>query len=540
MKKVLVLGGYGGFGKRLSTRLARDGWHVLVVGRNGAKAEAVAATLANAQALVADRNADLSPVLTRHRPDLVIDAAGPFQGSDYAVPDACIANGVHYIDLADARAFVCGIDELDGAARRAGVTVISGGSSVPALSGAVVRRLAEDMETVRSVELSISASNRATAGASVSAAILSYLGKPVRIWRGRRWRQEPGLHLLKRVRYAMAGHKPLSRLVALSDVPDHEIFPAELPGTPATTFRAGPEFGFQLIALWLLSWPVKWGWMRSATPLARWLLPLQRLTSGLGSDRSAMAVEVKGLHRGQPSVKRWTLIADRGDGPEIPVIPAQLLANALSAGQLKPGAMTSTALLSLEDFDEAFGGIAVSQAIETRAYIPLYKRILGPVFDTLPEPVRALHSVVGDGGATGTATVQRGQSFPARLVATMMRFPPEGDHDLHVSFEEERGIEHWTRDFGGHVFSSTLSQSGDHLVERFGPMRFYFDLPADTSGLTMVMRRWTVFSVPLPLILAPKSTAREWAEGDAFCFDVPIDLPVIGRIVHYRGRLRMV
>ncbi len=304
MKTVLVLGGYGGFGKRLSVRLARDGWQVLVAGRNGDKAEAVAATLANARALVADRNGDLSPVLQQHRPDLLIDAAGPFQDSGYAVVEACIAHGVHYIDLADARAFVCGIGALNKAAIRAGVTVISGGSSVPALSGAVVRRLADDMETVRSVETSLSASNRATAGASVSAAILSYLGKPVRIWRGRQWRQETGLQSIRRERYAIAGHDPLSRLVALADVPEHEILPAELPGQPATTFRAGPEFGFQLIALWLLSWPVRWGWLRSAVPLARWLLPLQRLTSGLGSDRSAMAVEVKGLHRGAPQVRR--------------------------------------------------------------------------------------------------------------------------------------------------------------------------------------------------------------------------------------------
>lgn len=540
MKTVLVLGGYGGFGKRLSARLARDGWHVLVAGRNGDKAKAFAATLANAEAVVANRTGDLSPVLRRHRPDLLIDAAGPFQGSGYAVVEACIAHGVHYIDLADARAFVCGIGVLNEAATQAGVTVISGGSSVPALSGAVVRKLREDMETVRSVETSLSASNRATAGASVSAAILSYLGKPVRIWRGRQWRAATGLQNIKQVRYAIAGHKPLSRLVAVADVPDHEILPAELPGSPATIFRAGPEFGFQLIALWLLSWPVKWGWLRSAVPLARWLLPLQRITSGLGSDRSAMAVEVKGLHRGAPQIRRWTLIADKGDGPEIPVIPAQLLANALTAGRLKPGATTSAALLSLEDFNEEFGGIAVTQAIETRSYTPLYQRLLGPAFDALPSPVRALHAVVGDGGASGTATVRCGKSPLARLVAAVMRFPPEGEHDLHVSFEERHGIEDWTRDFGGHAFSSRLSQSGDHLVERFGPMRFYFDLPADGSGLTMVMRRWTVFSMPLPLALAPKSTAREWAEGEDFCFDVPIDLPLIGRVVHYRGRLRRV
>lgn len=56
-------------------------------------------------------------------------------------------------------------------------------------------------------------------------------------------------------------------------------------------------------------------------------------------------------------------------------------------------------------------------------------------------------------------------------------------------------------------------------------MRLYFDLPADGCGLTMVIRKWTVFSLPLPLALAPKSTAWEWAEGEDFCFDVPFDLP---------------
>jgi hypothetical protein len=46
-------------------------------------------------------------------PHLVIDAAGPFQGSDYRVPSACIAAAIPYLDLADARDFVCGIGALD-------------------------------------------------------------------------------------------------------------------------------------------------------------------------------------------------------------------------------------------------------------------------------------------------------------------------------------------------------------------------------------------------------------------------------------------
>ena len=63
------------------------------------------------------------------------------------VPRACIAAGIHYLDLADARDFVGRIGALDAAARAAGVAIISGASSLPALSGAVARRLAAGMET---------------------------------------------------------------------------------------------------------------------------------------------------------------------------------------------------------------------------------------------------------------------------------------------------------------------------------------------------------------------------------------------------------
>lgn len=108
---------------------------------------------------------------------------------------------------------------------------------------------------------------------------------------------------------------------------------------------------------------------------------------------------------------------------------------------------------------------------------------------------------------------------------------------LHVHFREVDGEEIWTRDFGGRCFHSRLSRRGQWLIERFGPLRFAFDLPSNERGLTMVMRRWWLGPLPLPLWLAPRSVAREWAEEERFLFDVPIALPLIGRLVHYRGWL---
>jgi NAD(P)-dependent dehydrogenase (short-subunit alcohol dehydrogenase family) len=74
VRSVIVLGGYGGFGARLSRRLAADGWAVLVAGRNGAAAQRLAAELPNAQAVVADRTGDLRPLLETHRPYLAAPA----------------------------------------------------------------------------------------------------------------------------------------------------------------------------------------------------------------------------------------------------------------------------------------------------------------------------------------------------------------------------------------------------------------------------------------------------------------------------------
>lgn len=393
MRTVLILGGYGGFGARLSRRLARDGWCVLVAGRNAEAARQFAAGMPNAKPLVADRNGDLYTILEANRPLLLIDAAGPFQGSSYHVAEVCIACGVHYIDLADARDFVTGIGALDDRARENGIIVLAGASSVPAMSGAVIAELGRDMEEVFGVSMSISASSHATAGASVAAAILSYVGKPVRLWRGRRWVDETGWQRLKRVQYHVAGKRRISRLVALADVPDHELVPRTIKGRPAVIFRAGPEFSLQLLALWLFSWPVKWGWFSSLSPFARWLLPLQALGARLGTDRSAMKIEVKGRAGGTFVARRWTLIAEDGHGPEIPTMAAQLLANALAEGKIAAGSRPAAGELPLDDFSSPFDALSIHREVTSEIYEPLYRRVMGAAFDSLPRPLREMHAV---------------------------------------------------------------------------------------------------------------------------------------------------
>lgn len=540
MKRILVIGGYGGFGARLSRRLIAAGHHILVAGRSAEKGAAFCAGLPNAEPVVADRARGIGLVMARLRPDLVIDAAGPFQSGGHVVPEACIAMRIPYLDLADARDFVSGISTLDSAARAAGVPVIAGASSVSALSGAVTRTLADGMERIDSVEMAISASNRASAGASVAAAILSYVGQPVRLWRGKRWTTAHGWQEMRRERFGLAdGDGLVGRLVAIADIADHDIAPAALPGRPAAIFRAGTELDFQMIALWLASWPVRWRWLVSLSRASAWLLPLYRMTLGFGGDRSAMHVTLTGMAGGQAVERRWTLVASDGDGPEIPVLAAELLAGDMLAGRVAPGARHAWAELPLERFAPLFAALSIWHEIHERMLPPpLYAQVMGDAFAALPPAVRDMHMIHGDRGAAGEGTVMRGASPLARLIATAMRFPPTGHWLLHVAFVERDGVETWTRDFGGHRFASALSASDGCVVERFGPVRFAFDLPADADGLAMRLRRWSVFGVPLPLMLAPRIAAREWQEDDRFRFEVDVAMPLIGRVVRYAGWLR--
>src|SRR5260221_678024 len=114
--RILVLGGTGVFGSRLCRLLADDARLTLTVAaRDKIKVETLAAEL-DVGALVADWQRDLDRALGEGRFDVLVHAAGPFQGQDYRVAEACIRHRVHYLDLADDRAFVCGIDRLDGEA----------------------------------------------------------------------------------------------------------------------------------------------------------------------------------------------------------------------------------------------------------------------------------------------------------------------------------------------------------------------------------------------------------------------------------------
>ncbi len=178
---VTVLGGYGIFGGRVAEALARDGsCRVRVVGRSAKIGRNFAQRV----------GADFYPCLLEDRDALrraiegsflVIHAAGPFQGVDYHVAEQCLQAGAHYLDLADAREFVAGIGRLDDDARRRGLMVASGVSSTPAITSAMIAELAPDFARIEEIHTALSPGNQNPRGAATIAAVLSYLGRKIRV-----------------------------------------------------------------------------------------------------------------------------------------------------------------------------------------------------------------------------------------------------------------------------------------------------------------------------------------------------------------------
>ena len=170
---------------------------------------------------------------------------------------------------------------------------------------------------------------------------------------------------------------------------------------------------------------------------------------------------------------------------------------------------------------------------------PLYRRILGESYETLPEPLRRLHDRHGATTAEGRGEVERGEGLLSRLAGAIIGFPPAGaDVPVRVTFTLDDGVETWTRSFAGKPLVSTQEHGEDGLlVERFGPMAIGMALVVEPDRMRLVLRRWSAFGIPLPLWAGPRSDTWEHAADGRFNFHVDLSHPLTGLIVRYHGWL---
>ncbi len=531
--KIVVLGGYGVFGKRLVRLLVRDGQDVVVAGRAAQKAQALADEV-GASALAIDRSGDLAP-LWALSPDAVVDAAGPFHaygGDPYTLARACITHGVNYLDLADDPAFCAGIGVLDGAAKKAGVFVLSGASSVPAISSAAVAALAADMTEIDMIDTAILPGNRAPRGRAVVASILHQNGRPFPVLMDgversvRSWSAPDRFDL----------GQGIVRRGWMIEVPDHRLF-GPFFGARTVFFRAGLELGVMnhgLAALSLLRGSLRFG-------IAAWFVSLMVVLAKLlwpfGTDEGGMTVAVIGYGPAGWQRKDWRLVATAGEGPFIPAVASRVILR--DAAAIAPGARPAVSEVSLPSVQAGMTDLAVTFETQEAPVVPLFVRQLGDDFVQLPVEVQEAHHVYGPRRWAGQARVTRGGTLWARGLAALFRFPPAAQAvPVTVTMTPQRGGELWKRQFGRAAFRSFLQQDQGQMTEQFGPFTFVLGLHVGEGQLHFPVLSGRLGPVRLPRILLPQSEAREYAKEGRFHFDVALRAPFTRALmVHYQGWL---
>ena len=361
-KRILILGGYGNFGSFISKSLAKLAEvQVIIAGRSLDKAQTLINEMEAAnkpEAIRLDITEGFADALANIKPDMVIHTSGPFQDQGYDVASTCIAQNVNYVDLADGRNFVDNIKSLDQEALEKKVFVVSGASSVPCLTSALVDHFQAEFSDIESLDYGITTAQKTARGLATTAAILGYTGKPIPTMIDGQLQTIFGWQGLRLRKYKSLGW----RLLGNCDVPDLALFPARYPKIKTIRFYAGLELPFIHMTLWMLSWFVRYGWLARLERFAPLLLKLSYMFDWLGSANSAFHMQLKGRAQdgGQKGIT-FELTARSGDGPYIPCMPAIILAKRFAQNEpIDLGARACVGLITKDQYLDALSEMDIS------------------------------------------------------------------------------------------------------------------------------------------------------------------------------------
>jgi hypothetical protein len=168
VKRVIVLGGLGQFGRAAAAELRRRGAAVQIAAR-GAGGD-----------LNVDANDPAAIRSALRSGDVVVDAAGPFHARSMALVEAAIDTGFDLIDINDNLQFAEAVLALAPRIKRAGIRVLSSASTVAAVAAAVIRHCG--IVRPRSIVAFLVPASRRTANVGTALSLIRCVGQPVRVF----------------------------------------------------------------------------------------------------------------------------------------------------------------------------------------------------------------------------------------------------------------------------------------------------------------------------------------------------------------------
>jgi saccharopine dehydrogenase-like NADP-dependent oxidoreductase len=550
MKTVLLLGATGVFGRRLAANLARvDGISVVLVSRQSAKLAALLDELRTLtpyteyRTCIAERSR-LGEIFQQFKPWLVIDASGPFQGLDYAVPQQALAAGCHFLDLADGRDYLMGFAAaLHDEATQRGLVALAGVSSSSALSSAALVALTKNWKRIDTVDIVIAPDGIGDVGEAVVRGVLSYAGKPVPQFRFGALQLVLGWMRGREIDLPRLGKR---RVVPVETI-EAELFSQRFGVRSRVAFYAGLQSNVEMAGLAVLARLRRLGLFEDLSALVVPFAWGRKFTRLFATPMGGMLVRALGLNAdGKWGEADWSLLADLGQGLNVPGLPIVAALRMMLDNQLPVGARVACGDIPLSHIEKEFEVLKITtqRSCVTPDNTIFDVAVQKDSMAKLPQVIVDFHNGSNSSVWQGRAQIERSSHLISRCVGWAVGLPDaSADSPVGVTVERERdGTERWTRTFGGKQFHSTMNRGSDNSFwERFGALNFKLDLRVEDGRLLYPITKAHLFGLPMPRALLPKIAAFETVdEQDRFVFDVKIALPIGGLLVHYRGWLQPV
>jgi hypothetical protein len=169
----------------------------------------------------------------------------------------------------------------------------------------------------------------------------------------------------------------------------------------------------------------------------------------------------------------------------------------------------------------------------------------GDAFGELHPKLQELHR--SGGSLAGSVEVQFGRGLAGLIgkrVAKRLGIPAfAGSVPLKVSIYSIANELHWDRTFNeGSKFASVFIPSGSYpsgsWMENAGVFRLKLGVSIVDGGWVWQPKGAWFWFVPMPNWLLPRTTASKRIDHDLYEFKVQINLPIVGKILAYGGKLK--
>src|SRR3989344_3400628 len=192
-KKILLLGEYGAFTRRIGHALSQSPDIECVIGVADARRRTQ---------LAQDAGHSIVTVPVPHDPHTVrralegvfavINTRGPFLARNYTVAEQCAECGVHYVDPADSNEYVSGLGRLARKAEKHGSLIVTGAAAAPTVSALLVDMLAPEFDRIHEIHACLAQGKNDCRDLATARAILRYVELVSRMKEKGRWREFEG------------------------------------------------------------------------------------------------------------------------------------------------------------------------------------------------------------------------------------------------------------------------------------------------------------------------------------------------------------